>query len=833
MQRIIMIAAVLLAGVNSSGWAKQQVFESLYSFPASGEEGERPSATLTVGQDGKIYGTTIQGGAFDAGTAFRISTEGEVEIFSHFNPATTGMDPVSRLLNFGDGYLYGVTNRNAVLNGSKAGTLYRLDPSAPASEGLERGLTPVFQVPGSGYTTPMKARALAMAEPNVIHVLCEGYGGIWRVPLDNPLAATVSYFFQPEAVDGSLPYSLTAGWDGFLYGTTRGSGHAAAGTNVRGTIFRIAPDGTGMTRLHECQIESGTAPFGGMVQGPDGNFYGMMSSTGGTGAEGVLYRISGLDGQYTVIHRFKDLRDPRSDLMIGTDGYIYGTASRGGANNNGSGGVYRIRLNGTGYKILHTFNGQDGQAPVGGLVQGPDGNIYGTTWQGGTGSAGTIFRLNVKLPELAENRPPVALDDFASSTGEPVLIDARSNDFDPDEDPLLVTITEAPAHGTAVMQPGGLILYTPSGTYAGEDEFTYTATDGRSGETSATVRIRNITPGPLVQVGSYVGVMNVDPDATFEGNTPSGQINLKVTKNGKFTGTLLTQRKRLNLRGAFSSEGAATVNVKLPGFGSATLFLAFQNGETSSIAGVLYGAELHTAVVHPTRTNDAPKKQSYTVLIEADSNLADGFGYGAMSILPNGQVTVKGKLGDGSTLSWSSSLVTLPDGDQAIPLFCEPLRGGFCGGKLVPDSEEPGGFEGSVRWKRPQANKPPYASGFDGVVQIIASPFIPPGSKEPVMTLSSTPVILSGGELTESIEGTVTLEGKKVSVSSEFRSLSFSRSNGTFTGKVKIGKKTVTFSGAVMQENNTALGQFSINGVTGSVEISPPRPAIRVDENLK
>lgn len=826
MKRFIRVAAVALGLLGCSAGA--QNFQTLYSFPDSGVNGIHPTASVALGPDGNIYGTSSQGGAFnDGGTAFRVRTAtGAVEIVGHFNPTTTGRDPSSRLINIGDGFLYGVTFSN---EGNKAGTLYRLNPQAPAVTpgNLEGALTHLYQIPATAGQ-PYRARSLTLGEPGAIHVICEDGAGIWRVPLANPLSATIVRYFDNASVYGATANTLTRGWDGFLYGTTT-SGKAANDPTrtIDGTIFRIAPDGTGIARLLTCDRQSdattGFAPESSLLQLPDGNFYGTMGFGGPPKSDGCLYRITP-NGDFKVLHYFNsgELRNPRGELLYATDGYIYGVTAIGGSV--GYGGIYRIKPNGTGYKILHHFKGPNGGQPEGGLAQGPDGWIYGTTFRGGEFGFGTVFRIKANLPELPENRLPIALDDFVTTAGSSVSVNVLANDFDPDSDGLIVAIDSAPSHGTVVMQPGGALLYTPDGTYAGEDEFTYVLSDGRGGQTSATVRIRNLTPGPLVQAGLYSGLLLLDPNLKLdfddlEENTPRAQFSVKVSANGRFTGTLATQRKRVTLRGAFNQNtGTASVNVKIPGRGAATLFLSFQVGEPNPIIGVLYGSELWSGYAGLAQNSGTARKQAYTVAIEDTTGPTAGFGYGTMTVQTNGSVSVKGKLGDGTALSWSTTLVASLYGANEIPVFSEPLPGGVCAGYLLPNQGDGNDFGGSLRWLRPAGPKRPLADGF---VQFGAGLYTAPSAQDPVLDIIGGSIGLSGGPLVDTEEKTFTIEGKKVIFTAPLRALSFNRANGLFSGKFLVNGKTISFNGAVNQFRKDGGGQFSIGGITGRAYLSP------------
>src|SRR4051794_38910998 len=140
------LLALLLAVWTIS--ARAQQFQLVYSLPASPARykiGQKPTSSLTLGQDGKLYGTTTEGGQYGAGTAFRISTTGEAKWLGDFKPSTTGDTPVSKLVDIGDGKFYGVT---AAAN---YGTLFYID-TAHIGDGNDTQLYlyPLFQVPATG-----------------------------------------------------------------------------------------------------------------------------------------------------------------------------------------------------------------------------------------------------------------------------------------------------------------------------------------------------------------------------------------------------------------------------------------------------------------------------------------------------------------------------------------------------------------------------------------------------------------------------------------------------------------------------------------------------------
>ncbi|MEI6785402.1 MAG: choice-of-anchor tandem repeat GloVer-containing protein [Verrucomicrobiota bacterium] len=157
-----------------------------------------------------------------------------------------------------------------------------------------------------------------------------------------------------------------------------------------------------------------------LIEGKDGNLYGTLH-TAGEKAEGVVFKLKQDGSGYTVLHHFTGCRgggdgsNPHG-LVEGSDGALYGTTKYGGVpgrapvgafedpgiSDLGNGTVFKVNKNGSGYSLLRRFtcrNG-DGSMPYAGVVEGRDGGLYGTTFDGGIASAangihvGTVFGLN-------------------------------------------------------------------------------------------------------------------------------------------------------------------------------------------------------------------------------------------------------------------------------------------------------------------------------------------------------------------------------------------------------------------------------------------------------
>lgn len=187
--------------------------------------------------------------------------------------------------------------------------------------------------------------------------------------------------------DGSLLYSgLALGSDGLLYGSTYTGGVAGLGT-----LFRVSPSGQNFASLHSFSGADGAKPDDlKLTQASDGAFYG-ATSEGGPSGGGTLFRFDVATQVLATFHSFTGLTGVDAGLVAGRDGNWYGTTYTGGAA--GAGSVFRVDPTTFVLTTLHDFTGADGQNPVpGALMQGSDGNLYGTTQLGG--GFGTVYKLN-------------------------------------------------------------------------------------------------------------------------------------------------------------------------------------------------------------------------------------------------------------------------------------------------------------------------------------------------------------------------------------------------------------------------------------------------------
>lgn len=239
---------------------------------------------------------------------------------------------------------------------------------------------------------------------------CLGFGGcgtVFRITAAGKLTTLYSFCLQTGCPNISNPGAgLVLATDGNFYGTT-----VYSGPNPGGTVFKITPSGK-LTILHTfCQgnCTDGFGPRGGLVQGSDGNFYGTVSA-GGVGPYcnihidcGTIFKITPA-GKLTTLYNFCsetnciDGRNPQAGLVQGTDGNFFGTAFYGGSSRacgrQGCGTVFKITPAGK-LATLHSFRNTDGRNASAGLVQGTDGNLYGTTSGGGANRGGTVYKITL------------------------------------------------------------------------------------------------------------------------------------------------------------------------------------------------------------------------------------------------------------------------------------------------------------------------------------------------------------------------------------------------------------------------------------------------------
>ena len=334
--------SVTLLAVGAVGLSAQ-TFSILKSFTSSDGSGPNiaPEADLVL-NGSVIYGTTYGGGSWNDGTVFKINTDGTgYTVIKYFTGYPSDGAVVNSGLVLSNGIIYGITVQGS---GSDHGTIFKVNTD------------------GTGYS------------------LIKSFGAwSYNSSTGNNTNGDGAYPRGPLVLVGNL-----------LYGTTVQGGLAGGGT-----VFKINTDGTGFTVLKNFSGSEGKQPAGLVLIG--NTLYG-TAGNGGSGGGGVIFKINTDGTSYMVLKNFliNDGAGPNFCMTL-NGGVLFGTTSGGGSGGNGT--VFKVNTNGTGYTVLKNFsaysNGTnaDGSWPNGSLAL--NGNtLYGTTYFGGAGTGGVIFKIN-------------------------------------------------------------------------------------------------------------------------------------------------------------------------------------------------------------------------------------------------------------------------------------------------------------------------------------------------------------------------------------------------------------------------------------------------------
>ena len=357
-----------------------QVESVLWSF-GSGSDGQTPYSGVIQYTDGNFYGTTSAGGANGDGIVFKITPTGAETVIHSFGNGSDGTEPWGTLIVGTDGNFYGTTVSGGTH--SNAGTVFKITPT-----GVE---TVLYSFGSVGDGTHPFAALIQGTDGNFYGTtLTGGANGAGTVFKLTPAGVETLLWSFGSGSDGAYPQSaLIQGTDGNFYGTTLNGG-----ANSTGTVFRITPTGVETVLYSFGTGIDAQTPFAALLQGVDGNFYG-TTQIGGAYGLGTVFEITSA-GVESVLWSFgngSDGQSPYAGLTQGADGNFYGTTETGGSAAVGT--IFKITPAGV-ETVLYSFSsgsGLDGSDPLGGLVQGTDGNFYATTSTGGANSYGTVFKF--------------------------------------------------------------------------------------------------------------------------------------------------------------------------------------------------------------------------------------------------------------------------------------------------------------------------------------------------------------------------------------------------------------------------------------------------------
>jgi uncharacterized repeat protein (TIGR03803 family) len=334
----LLIAAALSAVLASPVLAAPPIVRIVHSF--NGADGDRPSTEppLAPGPLGTLFGVTMLGGATGEGALFFLDARDRFHLVESFS-AGGGRGWMPNSVFFSEfGQLYGTT---------------------------------AF---GGAYECGTAFRVTLTGQVNTIHSF--------------------------DCVDGNQPSGRVVARDGFFYGSTGFGGGVGAGN-----VYRLAPAGD-ITVLHEVQqlFSNEAGMYWGLTRGLNDELIGATMGYDVGDFHGVVFKVDA-SGSKAILHTFEGGTDgsrPTSTPVVTADGTVYGTTMAGGIHDAGT--LYRITPQGD-YSVVHTFGGTEGlenhpAVPFGGVVLGRNGNLYGTTTNGGRDSYGTIYEFEPSSGEF-------------------------------------------------------------------------------------------------------------------------------------------------------------------------------------------------------------------------------------------------------------------------------------------------------------------------------------------------------------------------------------------------------------------------------------------------
>jgi uncharacterized repeat protein (TIGR03803 family) len=410
--RVTFLLAAVLMFAGASLAATEKV---VYDFPGHAD-GNAPGGSLVADGAGNLYGTTVAGGSASCscGTVFELSppaTAGgswtEAILYS-FAGGSDGSQPANALILDAQGNLYGTTQDGGNNN---RGTVFELSPPATSggswtetvlwrfSDSRLRGYIPssrlVMDAAGNLYgTTNFGGANFASCNCGTVFELVKPTG------TSTSWAERVLYNFGAFAGDGTSPSPYLVLRGGVLYGTT-----IIGGTDNAGTVFQLTrqPGLWAETILFNFSRTDGDTPEG-ITADTVGNLFGVTYGGGAVCDCGVIYELSppvvaGDPWAHTTLYNFTGKSDgaqPSAPLIRDADGNLFGT-SRNAPHSRGS--AFKLKtpaVSGGAWSlaVLHDFGFTvgDGMHPYGGLVR-VNGVFYGTTLDGGSFDAGTVYSL--------------------------------------------------------------------------------------------------------------------------------------------------------------------------------------------------------------------------------------------------------------------------------------------------------------------------------------------------------------------------------------------------------------------------------------------------------
>jgi uncharacterized repeat protein (TIGR03803 family) len=376
------LGAALLVACLSAGHRANAQLTILHHFrPQVGsQDGSHPSASLIQTADGNFYGPTYDRAGLTKGfegTIYQITSAGVEKVIHIFTTAVSCAQP---LLSY-KGELLGVSlGRGA----SRGGKVFALTESHDGHWSVSNWYL-FSSGTGNGPTAPLIEGSDGNLYGTTQFGGSKGLGTIYQLV---PATKAVNFLYSFTQLGNCFPqYALLQASNGDYYGGTTDSFSGC-------TIFKMTPGGKVSTFY---TFATTYFPAGPVIQASDGNFY-VAANYPGTAEGDTMLQITP-SGVATILHTFGQGTDGRGvsgAVVQGPNGNLYGMTGSGGTAGNGT--IFEISTDGSSYTVLHNFGDgtvpDDGNNPVGALVLGTDNNLYGVTLYGGSAGDGTVFKIS-------------------------------------------------------------------------------------------------------------------------------------------------------------------------------------------------------------------------------------------------------------------------------------------------------------------------------------------------------------------------------------------------------------------------------------------------------
>jgi len=346
--------------------------------------------SLVQGSNGKIYGTTIFGGANGDGVLFELDpATGEYTKMHDFLAASSGSQPYGGLMISSNGLIYGITSRGGA---GGLGTLFSFD--------IETGIISKILDMGRGTAFNLNLCRGSMVE------LSNGklYGASSKYLFEfNPALGTITNTFNLTG-EGSVfilnnsHYQLLKSTNGKLYGIEN-----SGGSNSCGYLFEFDPFSWSLTKKYDFTIPNRFAfSKTALVQATNGSLYGTIYSGGSFGV-GLIYEFNPTNNEFEVRHNFVGHTNgsyPQGNFIRDSNGSFYGVTSGGGIH--GDGTIFNYNpATGIYKKVIDFNNSVTGSNPLYGLVRASNNKYYSVNNRGGAGNSGIIFEFDPSNSEIS------------------------------------------------------------------------------------------------------------------------------------------------------------------------------------------------------------------------------------------------------------------------------------------------------------------------------------------------------------------------------------------------------------------------------------------------